>query len=40
MEDDNGFKSREPEGTWAPDQAGLSASLINAVSGPALLDCL
>jgi hypothetical protein len=23
-----------PEGTWDPDQAGLSASLINAVSGP------
>ena len=28
----------EPEGTCAPDQAGLSASLINAVSGPARLD--
>jgi hypothetical protein len=27
-----------PEETCAPDQAGLSASLINAVSGPALLD--
>jgi hypothetical protein len=27
-----------PEGTCAPDQAGLSASLVNAVSGPALLD--
>jgi hypothetical protein len=23
-----------PEGTCAPDQAGLSASLVNAVSGP------
>jgi hypothetical protein len=23
-----------PEGTYAPDQAGFSASLINAVSGP------
>ena len=28
----------EPEGTCAPDQAGLSASLINAVSGPERLD--
>jgi hypothetical protein len=28
----------ELEGTCAPDQAGLSASLINAVSGPARLD--
>ena len=28
----------EPEGTCAPDQAGLSASLINAVSGPVQLD--
>jgi hypothetical protein len=28
----------EPEGTCAPDQAGLSASLVNAVSGPAPLD--
>ena len=28
----------EPEGTCAPDQAGLSASLINAVSGPVRLD--
>jgi hypothetical protein len=27
-----------PEGTCAPDQAGFSASLINAVSGPAWLD--
>jgi hypothetical protein len=27
-----------PEGTCAPDQAGLSASLVNAVSGPAQLD--
>ena len=27
-----------PEGTCAPDQAGFSASLINAVSGPARLD--
>ena len=27
-----------PEGTCAPDQAGLSASLVNAVSGPARLD--
>jgi hypothetical protein len=27
-----------PEGTCAPDQAGFSASLINAVSGPAGLD--
>jgi hypothetical protein len=27
-----------PEGTCAPDQARLSASLINAVSGPAWLD--
>jgi hypothetical protein len=26
------------EGTCAPDQAGFSASLINAVSGPARLD--
>jgi hypothetical protein len=26
------------EGTFAPDQAGLSVSLINAVSGPARLD--
>ena len=29
---------RGPEGTCAPDQAGFSASLINAVSGPARLD--
>ena len=28
----------EPEGTCAPDQAGLSASLVNAVSGPVRLD--
>ena len=28
----------EPEGTCAPDQAGLSPSLINAVSGPERLD--
>jgi hypothetical protein len=28
----------EPEGTCAPDQDGLSASLIKAVSGPAGLD--
>jgi hypothetical protein len=28
----------ELEGTCAPDQAGLSASLINAVSGPLRLD--
>ena len=28
----------EPEGTCAPDQAGLSASLNNAISGPARLD--
>jgi hypothetical protein len=28
----------EPEGTCAPDQAGLSASLINTVSGPTRLD--
>jgi hypothetical protein len=27
-----------PEGTCAPDQAGFSASLINAVSIPVLLD--
>jgi hypothetical protein len=27
-----------PEGTCAPDQAGVSASLINAVSGPVRLD--
>jgi hypothetical protein len=27
-----------PEGTCAPDQAKLSASLVNAVSGPARLD--
>ena len=27
-----------PEGTCAPDQAGLSASLVNAVSGPERLD--
>jgi hypothetical protein len=27
----------EPEGTCAPDQAALSASLINAISGPAWL---
>jgi hypothetical protein len=27
-----------PEGTCAPDQAMLSASLVNAVSGPVLLD--
>jgi hypothetical protein len=27
-----------PEGNCAPDQAGLSASLVNAVSGPAQLD--
>ena len=27
-----------PEGTCAPDQAGLSASLVNAVSGPVRLD--
>ena len=27
-----------PEGTCAPDQAGLSTSLINAVSGPSRLD--
>ena len=29
---------RGPEGTCAPDQARFSASLINAVSGPARLD--
>jgi hypothetical protein len=29
---------REPEETCAPDQARLSASLINAVSGPTRLD--
>ena len=29
---------RGPEETCAPDQAGFSASLINAVSGPARLD--
>jgi hypothetical protein len=28
----------EPEGTCDPDQAELSASLINAVSGPVRLD--
>ena len=28
-----------PEGTCAPDQAVFSASLSNAVSGPARLDC-
>ena len=27
-----------PEGTCAPDQAGFSASLFNAVSGPTRLD--
>jgi hypothetical protein len=27
-----------PEGTCAPDQGRLSASLVNAVSGPARLD--
>jgi hypothetical protein len=27
-----------PEGTFAPDQARLSASLVNAVSGPVWLD--
>ena len=27
-----------PEGTCVPDQVGLSASLVNAVSGPARLD--
>jgi hypothetical protein len=27
-----------PEGTYAPDQARLSASLVNAVSGPARFD--
>ena len=27
-----------PEGTCAPAQAGLSASLVNSVSGPAQLD--
>ena len=27
-----------PEGTCAPDQAGFSASPINAVSGPSQLD--
>ena len=27
-----------PEGTFAPDQAGLSASLVNAVSGPGSSD--
>jgi hypothetical protein len=27
-----------PEGTCAPDQAWLSASLVNAVSGPVRLD--
>jgi hypothetical protein len=27
-----------PEGTCAPDQAGLSATLVNAVSGPTWLD--
>ena len=27
-----------PEGTCAPDQAGFSASLTNAVSGPSRLD--
>jgi hypothetical protein len=27
-----------PEGTCAPDQAGLSASLVNAISGPTQLD--
>ena len=29
---------RGQEGTCAPDHAGFSASLINAVSGPARLD--
>jgi hypothetical protein len=28
----------EPEGTCAPAQAGLSASFVNAVSGPVRLD--